>query len=173
MSAAPAPCSEQPGAPARFGDLSAALNLHSRAAAGRALTQQQAAPSPTLGGRESVAWPLWSGKSAEQDAVAAITGIMRYPRRSLPGADHEPGRLTVLLPGRNRRRSCALLASPSRSSHSAPAARPDARILQACKGASSPGDRMTQSRLEVTRARGFTVAEQAASSGETLLPILP
>lgn len=41
------------------------------------------------------------------------------------------------------------------------------------QGSSPPGDRMTQSRLEVTRARGFTAAEQAASSGETLLPISP
>lgn len=32
---------------------------------------------------------------------------------------------------------------------------------------SSPGDGMTQSRLEVTKAIGFMVAEQAASSGDS------
>lgn len=42
-------CSQQPGTPARFGDVTAGLDLHGCAAAGRALTQQQTAPSRTLG----------------------------------------------------------------------------------------------------------------------------
>lgn len=92
-STAPAPCKAgpwgavpwQPGAPARFGDVTAALDLCGCAAASQALTQQQAAPSPTLRpGGKSVAWPLRRGKFAEEDATAVILWLlpMAEPSRS-------------------------------------------------------------------------------------------
>lgn len=111
----------QSGAPARFGDVTAALDLRGCAAASQALTQQQAAPSPTLGpgGKKSVAWPLRRGKFAEKMPQLRSYGC--YPWQSPPGAREKP--------------QTELRTTSLSWPRTAPAAHPATRILQACKGA--------------------------------------